>query len=414
MATLVSSNRVRLTARRASPGTGFWLVAYAFAVVMAFSALPTPLYVIYAARDGFSSLMITLIFATYVLGVVVSLLLAGHISDWYGRRTVLLPASALSALAGLVFLASSSVPALFAGRFLSGLAVGMVTTAATAHLGELHRKHRPDSSPSRPQIVAVAANLGGIGAGPLLAGLLAQFAPDPLRTPYVVAEALLVLALAALAVTPETAIGQSENIGYRPQRIAVPSGGRGRFALAALAGFICFAVFGLFTSLAPGILSTTFGQRSHALAGVVAFSVFAAASIAQVAARALDVRSTLAVGTAVLPAGLLLLAAGTWTTGLAIFAAGAVLTGAGAGLVFTGVLGMTIDSSPVQSRAEVLAAFFVAAYVGLAVPVVTLGILGRLVSARAELAGFAAAAIAVLIPTVARLITRHPATAGEF
>src|SRR5437899_2256634 len=91
---------------RVSHRAGFWLVAYSFAVVMAFSALPTPLYPLYAARDGFSPLVITLVFAVYVVGVVASLLLGGHLSDRFGRRRVLLPATAVSAVAGVVFILS--------------------------------------------------------------------------------------------------------------------------------------------------------------------------------------------------------------------------------------------------------------------------------------------------------------------
>ena len=404
MQQVIALERAPATPHRVSHGAGFWLVAYSLAVIMAFSALPTPLYSIYAARDGLSSLVITLVFAVYVVGVVASLLLAGHVSDWYGRRRVLLPATAISAVAGVVFIVSPTLPALVAGRFLSGIAAGLATTAATAHLGELHQRHRPGNSGRRPQLVAVAANLGGIGLGPLIAGLLAQFAPDPLQVPYLVAEALLTIALLALAVTPETVVRPSDFVAYRPQRMAVPREARGRFALAALAGFVVFGVFGLFTSLAPAFLSRTLNQSSPALAGAIAFSVFAAASIAQITSRGLAVRRALAVGLALLVAGLAVLAVGTWTDDLAVFATGGVLSGAGAGLVFKGALATTIDIAPARSRAEVLAGFFVASYAGLALPVVALGAIRGLVSVPVELTGFGAISIALLVPAVARLI----------
>lgn len=403
MTQLLTHTGETATPRRVSHGTGFWLVAYSFAIVMAFSAVPTPLYGLYAARDHFSSLVITLVFATYVVGVIASLLLAGHVSDWYGRRRILLPATAVSLLAGVVFIASPSLPALIAARFISGVAVGMVTTTATAHLGELHQNHRPAASARRAQLVAVAANLGGIGLGPLLAGLLAQFAPQPLLVPYLVVEALLVLALLALAATPETSAPQGERVTYRPQRIAVPRDLRGRFALAAVTGFVAFGVFGLFTSLAPGFLSQTLGEPSQALAGAVAFSVFAAAALAQIATRGLNIGRTLGVGFPVLTAGLTVLAVGTWAANLPAFIIGGVLTGAGAGLVFKGALVTVVDVAPATSRAEVLAGFFVAGYAGLAVPVVALGIIGQLVSGRIEMVGFAAVSILLLAPTVARL-----------
>src|SRR5215475_768477 len=73
--------------------SGFWAVAFSIAVLTAFSTAPSPLYGIYARQDHLSSITITAVYAVYAVfaaGVVVSLLLVGHISDWYGRRTVLI------------------------------------------------------------------------------------------------------------------------------------------------------------------------------------------------------------------------------------------------------------------------------------------------------------------------------------
>src|SRR4051794_29172068 len=91
-------------ATRRHHGVGFWTVAFAFLAVMAFSTVPSPLYGLYQARDGFSSFIITIIYAAYAVGVIAALLLAGHVSDWHGRRRVLLPAVATSIVSALVFL----------------------------------------------------------------------------------------------------------------------------------------------------------------------------------------------------------------------------------------------------------------------------------------------------------------------
>ena len=79
--TPVAPGIVRPPARPARPArhrTGFWLVGFVFLVTMAFSAVPAPLYVLYAARDRFGPLMITVIFAAYAVGVIASLFLAGY------------------------------------------------------------------------------------------------------------------------------------------------------------------------------------------------------------------------------------------------------------------------------------------------------------------------------------------------
>ena len=96
----------RLTQR-----AGFWAVAFAFLAVSAFSTAPSSLYGLYEQQEHLSSLTITIVYAVYAIGIVVSLLLAGHVSDWYGRRAVMLPALAIAIAAAVVFLAWRSPPA---------------------------------------------------------------------------------------------------------------------------------------------------------------------------------------------------------------------------------------------------------------------------------------------------------------
>src|SRR5262249_14407379 len=87
----------------------FWAITFAFLSLTALSTAPSPLYRLYAQHDRFSSFTITIVYAVYVVGVVVSLILAGHISDWYGRRIVLVAALALAIAAAIVFIASKSL-----------------------------------------------------------------------------------------------------------------------------------------------------------------------------------------------------------------------------------------------------------------------------------------------------------------
>src|SRR6202790_1485694 len=151
---------------------------------MAFSALPTPLYVLYQARDHFSTFMITVIFAAYAAGVVASLFLAGHLSDWAGRRRMVLLSVATNIASGVLFLAWPTTTGLIVARVISGVSIGMLTATATAYLSELHAAARPGAPRTRAEMVAAAASLGGIGLGPLAAGLLAQYAGAPLEVPY--------------------------------------------------------------------------------------------------------------------------------------------------------------------------------------------------------------------------------------
>src|SRR6188472_3838200 len=94
---------------------GFWVIAASTAVLTAFSTAPSPLYALYQRQDRLSSVTITVVYGVYAAGIVVSLLLVGHISDWYGRRPVLIPALLTALVASVIFTFSTSLPALVVG-----------------------------------------------------------------------------------------------------------------------------------------------------------------------------------------------------------------------------------------------------------------------------------------------------------
>jgi MFS family permease len=368
---------------------------------MAFSAVPTPLYVLYQARDGFGSVTLTLIFAMYAVGVILSLLLAGHLSDWTGRRRMLAAAIAVNLISGVLFLTWTSVPGLLVARFVSGISIGLLTATATAHLTELHQATgRP---PGRASVVSTAANLGGIGLGPLLAGLLAQYAPDPLHLPYLVAEGLMVAGLAGLALVPETVTRPDPRPAYRPQRVSVPPASRPAYWAAGATGAVVFAVFGLFTSLAPSVLAGPLHERSHALAGITAFAVFGAAAVSQIVLARVPLRRLLGIGIAVLVVGLAGVTVAAWVTSLPLLLIGGVLAGAGAGATFKGTVATVIAIAPGPARGEALAGLFLAAYLGLAAPVIGLGIATQYLSAPDALLIFAAALLVALAAVSRRL-----------
>src|ERR1700756_5925954 len=162
----------------------FWVVACVFLTVMGFSTVPSPLYGLYRARDHFSLFMITVIFAVYAIGVIAALLLAGHLSDLYGRRRLLLPALGITILSAVVFLASKSLAALLIGRLLHGISIGIVASTATAYLAELDAVGRPQASASRATLTASAVNIGGLGVGALVAGGLGRWVAPPPTVPY--------------------------------------------------------------------------------------------------------------------------------------------------------------------------------------------------------------------------------------
>src|SRR5437868_5238284 len=115
----------------------YLLLAGVFIAGMLGTTLPTPLYVLYESEYHLTSALVTVIFATYAVGVLVALLLLGRASDHFGRRPVLTAALGLAFGSTLLFVFAQNVPMLVAGRFLSGLCAGLLAGTATAGLAEL-------------------------------------------------------------------------------------------------------------------------------------------------------------------------------------------------------------------------------------------------------------------------------------
>ncbi|MGN6405305.1 MFS transporter [Sinomonas sp.] len=375
---------------------GFWIVTAVFAATMAYATVPTPLYVIYQRQQGFSALMITVIFAAYALGVVVSLLLAGHLSDKVGRRRMAAIAVVLNVLSAVVFIGWPALPGLLVGRLLSGLGIGMLTATATAHLAELHRSARPGAGQRRAEVVSTAANIGGLGLGPLVSGLLAEYAPQPLLTPYASFAVVLVIGTLLLATVPETVQPSGREWRYRPQRIAVPTAERGRFSAALMLGFVGFAMFGFFTSLAPQFVSGQLGIHSFVVSGALAFAVFAASAVAQMFSARLGPRVQEVLGTVLLGAGLVLVVAAIDATVLPMLVVGGILAGSGVGVTFKFAVGSVLRIAPEESKGEALAGLFLGGYFGMSVPVMLLGLVLQVLPLGASAALFGAGVLVLL------------------
>jgi MFS family permease len=352
-----------VTARRFA----FGLLAYAFAAIMVGTTLPTPMYALYGQEMHFAVLTTTVIYATYAGGVLFALLAFGRWSDAIGRRPVLLAGVVCALASAGVFLVADSVSLLLVGRVLSGLSAGIFTGTATAAVIEA----APEKWRTRAAAVATVSNIGGLGTGPLLAGLLVEYAPAPLHLSFIVHIVLALLAGVAVLVVPETSQGTG-NIGV--QRLSVPAEVRAVFVIASLAAFAGFAVTGLFAAVAPSFLSQVVGIDNHAVAGLIAASIFFASAAAQIAARNLNPQRAVAIGCAILVAGMVILAVALQLSSLIGLITAAVVAGIGQGMSFSRGLAAVAERTPSDRRAEVSSTYFVVAYVAISLPVVGEGV----------------------------------------
>ncbi|MFD8981467.1 MFS transporter [Streptomyces sp. NPDC059564] len=377
-----------------------------FAVCMAGTTLPTPLYGLYQEKFGFSELTVTVVYAVYAFAVIGVLLLTGNASDAVGRRPVLLAGLVCAAASAVCFLCATGLGWLYAGRLFSGMSAGLFTGAATAYVMEL----APPDGGSRATFVATAANMGGLGCGPLLAGLLAQYAPWPLYLPFAVHLALVAGSAAVLLWLPETVRERRPLSTVRPQRPRLPAKVRAVFGPAATAAFVGFALFGVFTSVSPAFLAQSLDVHNRAVSGGVVALAFFASTAGQLMVGRVGVRRSLPLGCAGLLAGLVLLAGALYWDLLVLVVLSALVGGVGQGLAFRGALSAVAAASPVHERAAVISMLFVVAYAGISVPVIGVGVLSGPIGL--EGAGLVfIACMAALVSGAALYLLRRPVPA---
>ncbi len=253
-----------------------WLV---WLVLMAGANLATPLYHVYAARFRFSPAVLTAIFATYALVLVPALVLFGRLSDRFGRRPVVAAGLATACVGLALFAAAEDAAWLFAARAVQGLAVGMISGPATAALVELD----PHGNRRRAALGAGLAQAGGSALGPLVAGVLAQWAPDPLRLCFLLTLGLTLVAGVFVLRLPERREGPREP--WRPQWPRVPAELRAPFLRVALTAAAVWAALALYLSIVPSYAAALLTTSNLALLAAIATIALVASFAAQVVAE---------------------------------------------------------------------------------------------------------------------------------
>jgi MFS family permease len=360
------------------------------------TTLVTPLYDLYRREFGFDEITLTLIYAVYVVGNLLALAFFGRLSDQIGRRRTALPAIGIGMLATLVFLFATDIAWLFAARVISGFAIGIASGTGTAWIAELYGGR----DRARASLLASCANMVGLSVGALLAGLLAQYAPWPLRLVFVVYLAML-LALMWLVSTVEETVRhprafKEAELGFR---VGVPRSIAAQFIAPAATGFGGFALFGFYAALAPSILEQDLHQQNRAVGGGVVFELCIVSTLTLIATRRLSSRAAMIAGLVLLIPSLALLVVAQAGASMPLLLAGTALGGAAAALGYRGSLQVVNEIAPGERRAEVISSYLLCCYVGNAVPVIGVAVISQL--ATPVIASMAFAATIALFAVVA-------------
>jgi hypothetical protein len=355
------------------------LVAIAMVAVFMGGVLPTPLYPLYHRTFHFGPVVLTWIYAVYVVGNLAALLVFGRLSDQIGRRRAALPALGVGLASTAVFILAKGVAALFVARVLSGFATGLGSGALTAWIAEL----QPRKDSHAGALAGAGFNFVGLAAAPLLSGVLAARAPSPLRLCYVIYLAVLVIGGAAVLGAKETVARPKTplaEISWRP-RVGVPRGIRAQFVTPAVTVFVTFALFGFYAALIPGLLAERLRQTSPLTAGLIASELFAVAALAVAAARRLSRRAAMLTGLALFPLACGALVWADVARSLPLLLIATVVGGAAGSLGYRGSLEVINAIAPADCRSQVVSSYLLASFGGNSLPVIGVGLLASATSA---------------------------------
>jgi MFS family permease len=358
----------------AAPGSGsrrsYLIVFQAMFAMLLASNLPAPLYAVYSRKFGFSDTELTLIFISYAVVLMPSLIVFGQLSDRFGRKPVIAAGLLGAGISSALFAAAQGTVWLFVARGVQGFATGVLTAAATAALVELE----PRGDHGRAAATTVLGTNGGSAAAPLIAGMLAEWAPWPLVLCYLVAIVLAALALVRL-LTIDEPVKASGTWSLELPRVAAPV--RGPFARAALTGAVSWATGGLFLSLVPSYAADLLRTGNLALLGAITALMLGVSAVVQLWLQRSEIDpgdlQPLGLVAVVIGLGVLVLALPLHST-VAVFAS-SVIAGAGVGAGLFGAQTTINDLAPPNRRGEVTSAFTACLYGGVAVTAVSTGVL---------------------------------------
>jgi MFS family permease len=386
------------------PGTLSCYVTTVTAVAAAITfsasgAAPTPLYHEYQEHFGLTPFVITIIFAAYVLSLLLALLTVGSLSDYVGRRPAILAALTLNVLAMVVFMTAGSAAALIVARTVQGFANGLAITTLAATILDTDKERAP--------LLNSFTAFAGLSAGTLGAGALVTFAPAPEQLVFVVLLVLSVVEAAILWFMPETATPKPGAFASLRPHVHVPRIARATFAAVTPVNVASWSLGGFYFSLMPSVVRAATGATLPVIGGLVVATLTVSGAVAVVILRKLPPERMLVLGIVMLTLGVLITLSGVQYHNVGVMLFGTVVGGTGFGTVFSGTLRIVLAYAQPGERAGLLSAYFVEGYLSFSLPALAAGFLAPVVGLTRTADFYGAAVILLAISSLIVTRLRH-------
>ncbi|MFE2488395.1 MFS transporter [Streptomyces mirabilis] len=382
------------------PAAAFAGSAAVFATLYVAAGAPTPLLVVFEQQWHFPAWVLTVAFASYALGLLAALLVAGSLSDHIGRRPVLVGSLLVELGAMLMFVFAPDIGWVIAARTIQGIATGAATSAFSASVVE----HAQERHKKLGTIITSIAPAGGLGLGALLTGAAVQFSTHATAIVFTALAAIMVVGTAVAAFSAETVSRRPETARTLIPRVSIPRAARGEFLASIPVHMAAWMLAGLFMGLVPTIIRDLLGLHSGLLNGATAFVEPAAAAVAGLFLGRLTARRTIFVGGAGVLLGTAVIEAGVATGSLSLLWVGGIIGGVGFGASFSGAIRTIAPLVQPHQRAGLFASIYLVAYLSFGVPAIVAGLLIAPVGLQGTVLGYG---VAVLVAATVGLVAQY-------
>jgi MFS family permease len=404
-----SARAIRGTSRRTlRPVVAFVGSALAFVAVAFSVGAPSPLFVLYQHEWGFADWMLTVAFGIYAITLLVTLLIAGSLSDHIGRRPVLIGGLGLIIAAMVIFLFAQDIGWIIGARAVQGVGTGAAMATFSAYLVEL----APERHKKLGAVIGSSAPVGGIALGAFVTGLVVQFASDP--TVWIFSALVLTFAAAVLVVvgSRETADRRAGAVRSLIPRLLIPHAARREFIGALPLLVAAWMLSGLFIGLAPSIVRGVFHLESGLVNGAVVALAPAAGASAGLLLSRFPARMSTIWGSAAIVAGVALTVVSVTAGSLWLLFVASAVGGAGFGAAFSAAMRILAPLAPTHQRAELFAGVYLVNYLAYGVPALAagelIGVVGLVPTVIWYSGAIAVAAVLAIAAQVMLLRMRQP------
>lgn len=366
-------------------GFSFFVAAFCLITCFVTAATAIPMMAYWVQDLKLSSSEVAMSVVNYFAGCVLTLILFARLSNFLGRKPVVIAALAFGAIACYLFSVGQSASDLYIGRFLQGLSCGLATSACMSWVVDT-------APPARAWLGTAMTSAGpniGLSLGTLFTGLIIEYNVLNPTLLFDACVALLIFCIVLAVLGTETMRLGTESIGQvLIPKIAIPARLRRLFILSITAFIGTWGVSSFFQGFSAQFAQIVFGESSVLLAAVTYLLLIIPIAVFGLISGRFNPSKTLLL----MSTGFLFGAGGVFLTldmqSPALFMIFVVICGAAQGGTCCSGLKLLLMDATLRERAGLISALYLGAYVGSGIPNFSIGQLAKDVSMTTIANGF--------------------------